>query len=454
MMEKLCKDSNIDYQSALTSQILLVLQSQQLLFDVKFDQYDNDEIIVKSSLTNIQTAYMPYLSRITNTGYLVNQIRKYLNTINPYFYELYLAIIDILTYINLLPQDMNQWRGILIFLINKMTSRRINRPSQLENDVWLQRQADASVLPKIAKYRFPFNLIVENPLKDVLDNEITVDTCPQWFPLIELYSMLHDNNSPDNVLVSQEYFCMAAIKNCINEYKSVVKETVTDIWHLQPVNNAFLQSVLRLVSHMKTPSKILFALYFVANEAPLGADQVEAFRECYKFIQEHEIELGQIRSTRDMISKVQRRYPVLQTQHLLYLYGLGEDALLSLADNPSILINTLYMHNCILLPHKPNINELVKKICDVNNITFEAVQISYINKFLGLESSNCNGNQLDETFADIMNTSGEIGVVDSDTIVRAHYILSSWDPERAVQLLISNMYTPEGYKFFIIYFIS
>lgn len=40
----------------------------------------------------------------------------------------------------------------------------------------------------------------------------------------------------------RDYLCMSAVKNSITEYKA---KNESETWHLQPTNNAFLQSVSR-----------------------------------------------------------------------------------------------------------------------------------------------------------------------------------------------------------------
>lgn len=63
---------------------------------------------------------------------------------------------------------MELWANMLLFLKHKMVTKRRNRAGQIEMDWWLKSQPDIGVLPKIAKYRFPFMPLVQEPLKNIL----------------------------------------------------------------------------------------------------------------------------------------------------------------------------------------------------------------------------------------------------------------------------------------------
>lgn len=69
---------------------------------------------------------------------------------------------------------MIYWNKILSFLKHKMIIRRRKQPGQEETDTWLKSKNDTGVLPKIAKYRFPFKPIVQEPLKTSLGDKIRI----------------------------------------------------------------------------------------------------------------------------------------------------------------------------------------------------------------------------------------------------------------------------------------
>lgn len=240
---------------------------------------------------------------------------------------------------------------------------------------------------------FPFLIIIHYINYNFTDDELCVENCVHWFPLIHLHAAIP--HEPDCAQMdSADYFCMSAVKNSISEYKqnlssvgegSAVGATSNgkpmDVWNKQPTNNAFLQSVListclkckllftliavqvlRLLKHMSDPSRKLFILYFVCSQAPEGADQVEVAYECYRFACEHEEELSQSKRALDIVTKIKRKYPILKTQHLMHLYGLADNRLFQLVESPRELINALYNHPSILRTPLANINKVTPNI--------------------------------------------------------------------------------------------
>ena len=127
-----------------------------------------------------------------------------------------------------------------------MIVKRRKNPSQSETDWWLKSHADIGVLPKISKYRFPFMPIINihDSLKTLLDDEISVDNCENWFTLIHCSTSLEDQPVAHESIPMHDYFCMSAVKNSTTEYKLICDNNHIDVWHLKPINNAFLQSVI------------------------------------------------------------------------------------------------------------------------------------------------------------------------------------------------------------------
>ena len=154
--------------------------------------------------------------------------------------------------------------------------------------------------------------------------------------------------SAEDIHQDQDYFCMSAVKNSISQYKGIKSSTPAEVWHMQPTNNAFLQSVLHLIRSMQDLQRIIFILYFVASEAPEGADQVEAAYECYKFALEHEDILKDMPRAYEMVQKIKRKYPIFKVHHFLHLYGLDDDKLYQLLEHPKNLIVALYHHESIV----------------------------------------------------------------------------------------------------------
>lgn len=137
-------------------------------------------------------------------------------------------------------------------------------------------------------------------------------------------------------------------------------------------------------------------LYFVSSYAPDGADQVEATYECYKFIMANESSITDAKCF-DQMNKIKRKYPILKTQHLLHIYGLTDENLLRLIDNPTELICELYHHEIILKGGKLDINAVVMEIGELHNLNLEPIQFKLLQKWLAFNFDTAENTVLDET---------------------------------------------------------
>lgn len=141
-------------------------------FEVRSDVFGVEEIVVKTSIEHIVKLCQPYLNEITNTSLFVTKLETLMDNINFYFYEIYLCILEMMNSLDAIPNNKKTWPNILSFLKHKMTKKRRNGIGQIETDWWLKMQLEAGVVRKIAKYRFPFKLIVEEGLKNILGKDI------------------------------------------------------------------------------------------------------------------------------------------------------------------------------------------------------------------------------------------------------------------------------------------
>lgn len=159
-----------------------------------------------------------------------------------------------------------------------------------------------------------------------------------------------------------------------------------------------------MVKHVHNPSKAFMILYFVSNYAPDGADQVEASYECYKFALKNESVITDPKC-QEQLSKIKRKYPTLKTQHLLHVYGLTDEKLMRLIENPSELIYQLYHLDIILKGGKLDINAVVKEIAELHTINVETIQFKLLQKWLSFTVDTQDGTILDETLFEDQNLS-------------------------------------------------
>lgn len=191
---------------------------------------------------------------------------------------------------------------------------------------------------------------------------------------------------------------------------------------------------------MHDNSKILMILYYITNQAPDGADQVEAAYECLQFAIKHEKELMANQKTIDTVLKIKRKYPLYKTRHLLHLYQLDDDYLIELIENPTELITGLYTHQIILNLKKPDVNKVAQEIAELHDINFAQLQITLLQKWLSF-GTKTNAGGMDETFYEDLNSSS---IVEEDNnndelVTRAYYILNSWPKEKSMKFLINHI---------------
>lgn len=362
LLQRMSVDFAWDYEQVLISQIVTVLDQQQLEFDVRTTaRRATDEIVVRQPASaDILRTCAPYIDELPSAQRLADELLAYMEKINIYFYEHYLNVIDVLAYVKHSSPRMELWRSVLLFLKHNMTTKRRQRIGQMETDAWLQTQPDVGVLPHIAYYRFPFWPIVREPLRNLLDDELFVDNCEKWFPLIQLHADIMQRSPADE----QDHFCMSAVKNSMSELCKMSKDgdatgtataangepsdEATAGWCLEPVHNGFLQSILRLVEHIAKRSCKLFCLYFVTNYLPVGADQIDAAHACYRFALEHAAEFARSERAQRICEQIQRKYPLLKTQHLMHVHGLVDERLFQLIEQPREMIEALYGHEAVV----------------------------------------------------------------------------------------------------------
>lgn len=455
-----------DYQAVLCTQMQVLLDQQKLQFDVRpgGSSSGSSEIVIASAVhADIVHLCTPYMDELTSAERFKQILLTYMETMNTYHYEHYLAVIDMLEYMSVLPPEMELWRSVLLFLKHKMTTKRRSRIGQLETDAWLQTQPDAGVMPPIANFRFPFWQIVKWPLRDLLNDELYVDNCEKWFPLIQLHADMTGQIHADE----KDHFCMSAVKNSMTQHCALASRaaaatatrpvrggsTTSEAWLLEPVHQAFLQSVLRLVRHITKPRAKLLVLYFVTNHLPPGVDQIEAAHECYSFAIEHRTELERSGETaHQTVAKICRKYPMLKTQHLLHMYGLSNVHLLELIEHPGDLIEALYGHESIvggLQTQTPiDIHALAHEIAVLHSLKLLDVQIRILKKWLARQTTSEEEGDVDETFyeeldltamGDKDNESGNSG----EDVLKIHYILNSWEPSIAVKWLVATIFAQE-----------
>lgn len=445
-LRKLCHEFECNYQDVVIGQILQILKTKELKFHVALDELGVEKIKVLVSVDSIMEQCAPLVNEIVpdRIPFFTKCLVKFAEKVDSYFYEMFLVIIEILTLREALPEQMAPWKDILLILQHKMVTRRRVRPSQSEMEWWSKTQNEASVFPKIAKYRFPF-IRLQHSLAETLGEEINVENCVSWFPLLRVYV-----DSAEEIDHQIEFFCSRAVKNSVNEWKMQNDDNRNDdVWHLMPENNDFLQAILRLVYHVKSEYKAFSILYYTMNQMPEGADQVEAAFECYNFTLEHELSLSENEKAKEAVAKIRRKYPLLKTQHLLHVYKMTDDSLMQLIEKPKDLIASLYLHPVILRDVRPDVKGLVEAIAEVHNLPLNAIEPVLLRKLLRLDESKGFDETADKSCmimeADPLEVNEQLlknleQLSNFEITCRVNYIMSNWSENARISFLVVYMH--------------
>lgn len=448
LLERMSRDFEWSYQKVLIAQIASILSSLEFEFDTQTDELGEEVIVVHQSPESIRSLCEPYLAHVTDFRSLSNQLYDIINTINPYFYELFLCILNILTEIKEIRPPVQQWTHILLFLKHKMVKKRERRIGEFEANFWCKRHGEGTVMPIISKYRLPFLMVVTESLQDFLGDVVTIEDCVEWFPLVKFHSYMHGVMNPMEIDQENDVLCMTVFKKVLNEHQSSSKDNST--WSLQPVNNAFLQTVLNVVNNMKDVNRILLVLYMVYSNAPEGADQLEAITQCYRFVKQNQAALNENERSKELAVKIKRKFSILKIQHQLHLYGLYDDDLSDLIKNPKELISALYnrVTSANVNDSKCDINKVAEEFAQLFGMDLFDIQQNLLKQWLAIVQPE-NNISLEQTFnEDELNATITPTLDDCDStnvsVEKGYYIMKSWDPKKASQFLLNHMFAEEN----------
>uniref|UniRef100_T1HS01 Rod_C domain-containing protein n=1 Tax=Rhodnius prolixus TaxID=13249 RepID=T1HS01_RHOPR len=345
---------------------------------------------------------------ITNKKNLINFL--YVNVwkqVNPYYYEVYLVILDILAKSDYEgSEQLLQQNSILHFL---KSYNRISACQEDESDSWFLMFPSSASLPPIAKYRLPF----ETKPYDVLSlrPELSLDTYNLW-----IQAPLWPNNVPDTNLI-----CLYTIYNLKGE--DVSSSTG---WILHERKRDLLNSITQCISQIADLEIAGAAWYFVVNHVmPPGIDQVHAAQKCLLKAEEWKTKVKSDRA-KARYTQAEKKYFTVSTVHILYKYRLAKQEYLSLVSQPAELISQIYQDPCITdnfnvasPSNMPNINEAVERISSLHNINLTLIIQELLTEWLQPDNS------LHASFAEATTSAAIVQnqLPQTDNIIRACYVL-------------------------------
>ncbi|KAF7991050.1 hypothetical protein HCN44_002612 [Aphidius gifuensis] len=185
------------------------------------------------------------------------------------------------------------------------------------------------------------------------------------------------------------------------------------------------------------------ALYYAVNYMPPGADQVEAAKECFSYI--NNLPEGTIDIDNDKRIKIENKYRKYTSKHILHTYGLGDDKYLNLVDYPEQLVRALYYDKTIperyrcATKNRPDINSSVNDLGKVFNINLVKIRLELLEEWLQPDTGEIKNDSI--TVAGICQDDTSSSLIDTftfdDNLLRACYIISCGDHEQFIGHLIT-----------------
>lgn len=82
LLERMSKDFGLDYQRILVTQVLSILSSQELRFDVKRDTFGDEELVVLSSAQEMREMCQTYINEIKNVELLTSKLKLFIEEVS------------------------------------------------------------------------------------------------------------------------------------------------------------------------------------------------------------------------------------------------------------------------------------------------------------------------------------------------------------------------------------
>lgn len=426
-LEEFCMVTGISLDQALMFYLLLLLKSWKTNYEIVTDNFGDKCVYVEPMKVDLLKKCLTIIERIQRKDDLVVNLTTLFNngeinfqnlttiTLCQYSYEVFLLIIELLRHV--LSDEVFLKEFVLLKFLQ--TYRRVSKPKQTELDVYNVKQT----FPKIGYYRLPFQSLISTDCWTNLKSELTLGTYERWLPVAGLLHL------DVEMQVRYDMICSSAVRQSMTDRKSL-NESIGFKWSLNLQNGQLLKQAHKCIQHITNLEWAGACFYYVYQGSILGADQVAAANMCYQFA-EHWSKI----QPNNILKKMQSKHLLTLTAHILHKFGLAEEKLLSLCDNPHKLIEALYNHDSILTYTEcPNIHAAVDDIAESNGLNSATIRIHIIERIL---------NQSQTQVSHIGNTHGQIKTIDDGTLskeklMKACYILKGSKPMLAACYLWHN----------------
>ncbi|XP_048519946.1 uncharacterized protein LOC109536795 isoform X3 [Dendroctonus ponderosae] len=294
------------------------------------------------------------LACISNTKGVVNSTAKLWNSVNFYYYEVYLALLQINQKVASSSGSISELYQPLICFLKKY--RRVNKPTSTEVEMWCGANPLKPLIDSLSEFRLPLtSTFLSSDIWNIIKPEVNLDTYKQWFKLSDYLSQY----------LKKHDICFYAITSPIS---SGIVDTTSSTWELSLKFDYLLPKIEDCANSMDNLEHATAAVYNLMCQMPNGADKVELAKLSYKFAKLYwESDINQ--SVKQTYVKVKQRFFNYSASHILHKYQLARVKYLGLVAKPSDLITELYNDRSIesfynnAVNQCPGINSAVEELC-------------------------------------------------------------------------------------------
>ncbi|XP_046965049.1 uncharacterized protein LOC124533670 [Vanessa cardui] len=376
----LCHTLNIPKNDGFSLLLISVLVNWELKYKIYENDLGSREIITEHDVSYLTSKCFILWQSIEDKEFLKDVLNDFwkngeviihgcLISINPYYYEIYLCIYQL---IFSTPAESKVIREYYLLQFLKEYKRK-STPKQYEYELFSVK----GMFPEIGHYRLPFHLFMRDDMWSNLKSEITLETYEAWLPVVALLSLDGD------LQTARDMICSNAVKQTMTSRKRYESNDTdskdNEPWRLTSREEPLLRTAHRCVRYIANMEWAGACLFYVLQGCTRGADQVAAAQLCYQFSQRW----ATIQPGNRAVRQMERLHSTLSTRHVLYKINWAREELLRLSSEPVQLIHALYLHpDFIDKITRYDINRAANEIADKNNINISSIRIQLLENIL------------------------------------------------------------------------
>ncbi|XP_060529195.1 kinetochore-associated protein 1 isoform X2 [Cylas formicarius] len=370
-----CNDFRQDPQVCYLKYLRTLLLDWKPDVELKSDIEGKKIAIVKNDEKELFNTCWSIVDRIHNKFEVVDLVQKVWNSVNFYYYEVYLTLIYLQT--NLETQSTVSTVSInksLLMFLKKYT--RTSPPTRSEIEQWYGAFPKAAFIDSLSEFRLPLTAtFLSDGIWNIIKPEVNLKTYKEWFELTDVLGEF----------LNCQDICTYAINSLLST--ALFNTSQSCEWDLYAKHENLVSEVDDCAANIEDLQRATAAVYTFMCGMPQGADKVNFAKLGYKYAKMYkERHAGE--DVEQVYQKVKQRYYNYSAMHVLYKYQLPEKKYQELVAQPKKLISALYEDPRILLKavnvmvYCPDINSAVSDLTELFGLNLEKVKYDLLEGLL------------------------------------------------------------------------